>query len=158
MCESIPLWSTSFVVPTSYVRKGFKKKKPIDEVIISEKLCLQHSKQAKIRIECYLIILLQAMDGAWYRDYSLRCEPVDYSTTPKAMRVSYLFFSLLGPNFARNQSSNHVLKYIGTFIIFGYFLYQRKNMTTLSLKIKAPALFVGLNSNFHQNTYFYVVC
>lgn len=42
-------------------------------------------------------LFYEAMDGAWYRDYSLRCEPVDYSTTPKAMRVArgcwWYFFS-----------------------------------------------------------------
>lgn len=29
----------------------------------------------------------EAWDGAWGRGYSLRCEPVDYSTTPSAMRI-----------------------------------------------------------------------
>lgn len=42
-------------------------------------------------------IFYEAMDGAWYRDYSLRCQPVDYSTSPKAMRVArgcwWYFFS-----------------------------------------------------------------
>lgn len=32
--------------------------------------------------------VFQAMDSAWMRGYSLRCEPVDYSNTPKAIRVS----------------------------------------------------------------------
>lgn len=29
----------------------------------------------------------EAWDGAWGRGYSLRCEPVDYSTSPTAMRI-----------------------------------------------------------------------
>jgi len=33
-------------------------------------------------------IFYEAWDGAWGNGYSLRCEPVDYSTTPSAMRVS----------------------------------------------------------------------
>lgn len=33
-------------------------------------------------------IFFEAWDGAWGNGYSLRCEPVDYSTTPAAMRVS----------------------------------------------------------------------
>lgn len=28
------------------------------------------------------------MDAAWMRGYSLRCEPVDYSNSPEAIRVS----------------------------------------------------------------------
>lgn len=37
----------------------------------------------------------EAWDAAWGRGYSLRCEPVDYSTSPKAMRVrlSAMFFA-----------------------------------------------------------------
>jgi hypothetical protein len=30
----------------------------------------------------------EALDGAWLRDYSYRCQPVDYSYSPAAMRVA----------------------------------------------------------------------
>lgn len=33
-------------------------------------------------------IFFEAWDGAWGNGYSLRCEPVDYSTSPAAMRVA----------------------------------------------------------------------
>ncbi|KAK7603572.1 hypothetical protein V9T40_003571 [Parthenolecanium corni] len=33
-------------------------------------------------------LFYEAMDSAWMRGYSLRCEPVDYSNTPKAIRVA----------------------------------------------------------------------
>jgi hypothetical protein len=32
-------------------------------------------------------LFYEAWDGAWGTGYSLRCEPVDYSTSPKAMRI-----------------------------------------------------------------------
>ncbi|KAK3913334.1 Elongation of very long chain fatty acids protein [Frankliniella fusca] len=33
-------------------------------------------------------LFYEACDGGWLNGYSLRCEPVDYSTTPEAMRVA----------------------------------------------------------------------
>ncbi|CAH1707654.1 elongation of very long chain fatty acids protein-like [Aphis gossypii] len=42
-------------------------------------------------------IFYEAWDGAWGNGYSLRCQPVDYSTSPSAMRVArgcwWYFFS-----------------------------------------------------------------
>lgn len=33
-------------------------------------------------------IFYEAYDAAWGRDYSLRCQPVDFSSSPEALRVS----------------------------------------------------------------------
>ncbi|KAL1465454.1 hypothetical protein WDU94_005027 [Cyamophila willieti] len=42
-------------------------------------------------------LFYEAMDAAWYRNYSFKCQPVDYSTSPNAMRVArgcwWYFFS-----------------------------------------------------------------
>lgn len=31
------------------------------------------------------------MVSGWWRDYSYRCQPVDYSNNPKAIRVSNIY-------------------------------------------------------------------
>ncbi|KAI5756457.1 hypothetical protein M8J77_025223 [Diaphorina citri] len=57
-------------------------------------------------------LFYEAMDGAWYRDYSLRCEPVDYSTTPKAMRVRNNHKhrnTKANDNRARKQQTRHMM-------------------------------------------------
>lgn len=42
-------------------------------------------------------LFYEAMDAAWYNNYSLRCQPVDYSDDPTAMRIArgcwWYFFS-----------------------------------------------------------------
>lgn len=42
-------------------------------------------------------LFYEAMDAAWYKDYSFRCQPVDYSRSPNAMRIAsgcwWYFFS-----------------------------------------------------------------
>lgn len=41
------------------------------------------------------LLYLQALDGAWLYKYSWRCEPVDFSWTPDALRVArgcYIYF------------------------------------------------------------------
>nr|FAA01268.1 TPA: elongation of very long chain fatty acids protein 10 [Ladona fulva] len=40
-------------------------------------------------------LFYECVDGAWLRDYDLRCQPVDYSDNPKAIRVArgvYYYF------------------------------------------------------------------
>lgn len=32
--------------------------------------------------------LLQSLRAGWWNDYSYRCQPIDYSTNPKAMRMA----------------------------------------------------------------------
>jgi len=34
-------------------------------------------------------LFYEGLDGAWLRHYSWKCEPVDFSNSPSAMRVSY---------------------------------------------------------------------
>lgn len=40
-------------------------------------------------------LFYEAWDGAWGAGYSIRCEPVDYSTSPSAMRVRSLIIILI---------------------------------------------------------------
>lgn len=49
----------------------------------------------KNNIHLFIIISLQSCIGGWLNGYNLRCEPVDYSYTPKALRVSkFKFYNL----------------------------------------------------------------
>nr|XP_018901260.1 PREDICTED: elongation of very long chain fatty acids protein 1 [Bemisia tabaci] len=48
-----------------------------------------------IQVVVSVWIFFEALDAAWLRDYSWRCEPVDFSRTPKAMRIAwavYMYF------------------------------------------------------------------
>ncbi|XP_055597861.1 elongation of very long chain fatty acids protein AAEL008004 [Uranotaenia lowii] len=48
---------------------------------------------AQVLISVYLFV--EGLDGAWLRHYSWRCQPVDWSDTPPAIRVAqgcYLYF------------------------------------------------------------------
>lgn len=38
-----------------------------------------------------MYLRLQAMDGAWLRHYSWKCQPVDTSTGPTGMRVRIFY-------------------------------------------------------------------
>jgi hypothetical protein len=35
--------------------------------------------------------IFQGLQGGWLRDYSFRCQPVDYSNNPVAMRVRIIY-------------------------------------------------------------------
>ncbi|XP_039301200.1 elongation of very long chain fatty acids protein-like [Nilaparvata lugens] len=37
-------------------------------------------------------LFYEAIVAGWFNGYSFRCQPVDYSTSPKAMRVSEILF------------------------------------------------------------------
>lgn len=39
-------------------------------------------------------VLLQGLEGGWRKHYNFRCQPVDYSTNPNAMRVSIKYSQL----------------------------------------------------------------
>lgn len=41
----------------------------------------------QVIVSCWLVF--EALDGAWLRHYSWRCQPVDHSRSPQAFRVSY---------------------------------------------------------------------
>lgn len=47
-------------------------------------------------------LFYEAWDGAWGAGYSLRCEPVDYSNSPAAMRVSFIFDNYI--TFKKNKT------------------------------------------------------
>ncbi|XP_033335529.1 stuck in traffic [Megalopta genalis] len=66
---------------------------------------MEHRKPYKLRnvlvVYNFLQVLLscwlfyEGLDGAWLRKYSWKCQPVDFSTTPEAMRVArgvYIYF------------------------------------------------------------------
>ena len=36
-------------------------------------------------------LFYEGLDGAWLKKYSWKCEPVDFSNSPEALRVIYLF-------------------------------------------------------------------
>lgn len=38
----------------------------------------------------FTTLYLQGLEGGWRKHYNFRCQPVDYSTNPSAMRVIYL--------------------------------------------------------------------
>lgn len=42
-------------------------------------------------IECLLNSDLQGLEGGWRKHYNYRCQPVDYTRNPIAMRVSISF-------------------------------------------------------------------
>ena len=48
---------------------------------------------AQVALSAYIVI--QLLRAGWGGDYSFRCQPVDYSTSPKAMLVSIYFDSSL---------------------------------------------------------------
>ncbi|XP_078050515.1 stuck in traffic [Augochlora pura] len=66
---------------------------------------MEHRKPYKLRnilvVYNFLQVLLscwlfyEGLDGAWLRKYSWKCQPVDFSTSPEAMRVArgvYMYF------------------------------------------------------------------
>lgn len=44
-----------------------------------------------------IFIPLQGLEGGWRKHYNFRCQPVDYSTNPTAMRVICLQMRLSSP-------------------------------------------------------------
>ena len=49
---------------------------------------------AQVGLSAYIVI--QLIRAGWLWEYSFRCQPVDYSQSPKAMLVSIFFFLTLG--------------------------------------------------------------
>ncbi|PNF32667.1 hypothetical protein B7P43_G13121 [Cryptotermes secundus] len=48
-----------------------------------------------VQVFISIFLFYEGLDAAWLRDYSWKCEPVDFSTTPEAMRVArdvYIYF------------------------------------------------------------------
>lgn len=62
----------------------------LQHVAVLRGKCKNSVSQLPIRSERTLLklLILQSCIGGWLNGYNLRCEPVDYSYSPKAIRVS----------------------------------------------------------------------
>ena len=95
------------------------------QVILSAYIFIQVSELKLItsyifRKIIHIFEFLQLMRAGWWRDYSYRCQPVDYSNSPKALLVS--FWSVL-PTLAISFSSRNTFsnknEQIGSMVILG---------------------------------------
>lgn len=58
---------------------------------------------AHVLCKFYVISLfLQGLEGGWRKHYNFRCQPVDYSTNPSAIRVIYIHKMLIFCHFVAN--------------------------------------------------------
>lgn len=85
---------------TSYCVKGAQK------CIHISKTCSKYlktlSSKTKREIIKFQTFIFQGLDGAWLRHYSWRCQPVDWTDNPMAMRVSSSTVSWYLVGFAKN--------------------------------------------------------
>lgn len=67
------------------------------------------------------MVNLQALDAAWWNKYSWRCEPVDWSNSPEALRVAwahYMYF--LAKLTELLDTVNHLLACVPVFCFVGF--------------------------------------
>ena len=58
------------------------------QILLSDPVTCCVSLQHRNALNCVTFVLLQSLAAGWLFDYSFRCQPVDYSNNPQALRVS----------------------------------------------------------------------
>ena len=58
------------------------------QMLLSDPVTCCVSLQHCNTLNCVTFVLLQSLTAGWLFDYSFRCQPVDYSNNPQALRVS----------------------------------------------------------------------